>query len=126
MVETKMSSGAMLRLTNPDTQSRKICGTLLVLVAVCSLAVSVTTRYGSSEYSSPSKTLVVQQHGSSGPSRQRLTQASANWPPPVVRYEMLELPAEHSSLTPIEHPAVSTFLEESLYNRPPPSFQFLS
>ena len=116
----------MLRLIHPDTPSRKICSTLLVLVAVCSLAVSVTTRYGASEYSSFSKAHVVHQRSSSEPSRQRLTQVTANWLSPVISYEMLDLPAEHSSLTPIEHPAVTAFLDESLYNRPPPSSQFLS
>lgn len=116
----------MLRLTNLNSPRRKAFSALLVLVAVCSLAVSVATRYSSPAYSSTSKTSVLQKQSSSEPGRQRLTKSVANWLPAVVQHATLQSPASYQPLSPAEPPVISSFLDKSLCNRPPPSSDFLS
>lgn len=110
----------MLRLTHPDSSRGKAFSAMLVLVAVCSLAISVATRYCAPEYLSPAKTTVTHKHASSEQSRQRLTQSTANWLPPVVQDDTLESPSEYQSVTPVQPVFISPFLGQSLSNRPPP------
>lgn len=116
----------MLRLTNPDTPRGKAFSAVLVLVAVCSLAISVATRYCAPEYPSAAKTTVTHKHASSEQTRQRLTQSTANWLPPVVQDDSLESPTEYQSVTAVQPAIVSSFLGQSLSNRPPPSSSSLS
>ncbi|HTZ82001.1 MAG TPA: hypothetical protein VMB66_02350 [Candidatus Acidoferrales bacterium] len=116
----------MLRLTHPDSRRGRAFSALLVLVAVCSLAISVATRYCAPEYPSAAKTTVTHKHASSEPGRQRLTKSTANWLPPVVQDETLESPTEYQSVTPASPVILSTFLGQSLSNRPPPGWFSLS
>jgi hypothetical protein len=116
----------MLRLTNPDSPRGKAFSAMLVLVAVCSLAISVATRYCAPEYPSAAKTTVTHKHASSEPGRQRLTQSTANWLPPVVQDDSLESPIQYQPVTAIQPPIISSFLGQSLANRPPPYSSSLS
>jgi hypothetical protein len=114
----------MLQLTNPDNPRRRVCGALLVLVAVCSLAISLATRYSSPVNPSSTKVSSVQKQVLSEPGRQRLTKSVANWLPLVVCYTMLQAPTAYPPVAPEGPPIVASFLGDSLYNRPPPpSFQ---
>lgn len=116
----------MLRLTNPDSPRGKAFSAVLVLVAVCSLAISVATRYCAPEYPSAAKTTVAHKHASSEQTRQRLTQSTANWLPPVVQDDSLESPTEYHTVTPVQPAVVSSFLGQSLSNRPPPTSSSVS
>lgn len=116
----------MLRLINPDTRRGKAFSAILVLVAVCSLAISVATRYCAPENASAARTTVAHKHASSEQSRQRLTQSTANWLPPVVQDDSFESPTEYRSVTPVQPALISSFLGQSLSNRPPPSSFSLS
>ena len=110
----------MLQLKNPENPRRRVCGALLVLVAVCSLAISVATRYSSPAHLSGGKISVTQQHSSSDPGRQRLTKSVANWLPLVVCYAMVQAPTAYPPVELEGPPAHSSFLGKNLYNRPPP------
>lgn len=116
----------MLRLSHSDSPRGKAFSAFLVLIAVCSLAISVATRYCAPEYASAVKTTVTHRRASSEPGRQRLTKSTANWLPPVVQDEALESPTEYQSVTPVQPPAVISFLGPSLSNRPPPFSSSLS
>jgi len=112
----------MLQVIHSESRRHKTYTGLLVLVAVCSLAISVATRYCSPEYSSPGKTSVAHKHATPEQSRQRLTKSTANWLPPVVEQAILGTPTEYQAMLPAVAPICSRFLAKDLYNRPPPSF----
>jgi hypothetical protein len=98
----------------------------VVLMAVCSLAISVTTRYSSAEAApcSPvkaSSSSFTQEHA-----RQRLTKDAADWTPPVIVSSTLQEPASYAVVVP-EKPAIAnSSLGSVIYYRPPPSADFLS
>jgi len=115
----------MLHLTNPENPRRGRWSALVVLLAVCALTVSVATRYSSGEV--PVYTVrTAHKHSSPEPSRQHLTQSTTNWIPQVVRSVVLEAPTSYPRIAPAGPPIPSLLLEESLYNRPPPSSQSFS
>ena len=116
----------MLQLTNFENSRRKTSSALLVLLAVCSIAVSVATRYCSPQYSSLTRTNVVHKHCSSEPGRQRLTKSTANWLPPVAQAEIFQSPTDYSPLSAAGPSAITRFLDQSLANRPPPSSDLIS
>ena len=126
MVEKRRSIALeMLGLVKPENPWRKSWCAVLVLLAVCSLAVSVATRYCSPE--SPSyagKTL--HRHSSPEQSRQRLTKSTANWISPVVCSVALQAPSSYPRLAPAGPPIPNLVFEKSLYNRPPPSSESLA
>jgi len=116
----------MLRLTNlEDSRSRRLCA-LVVLLVVCSLTASVATRYSFSRGSSNDTVTKVQKHVSPEPGRQRLLKNAAIWIPPVVGSTVLEAPSSYPRIAPAGPPIPGLFLDQSLYNRPPPSSEFLS
>lgn len=94
---------------------------MVALAAVCSLTVSVATRYTSSwDISSPTlKT--VQAHTTPEVKRQRLLKDAANWVPPLVRFHVLRSPSSYPRIAPAIPPRPTFLFEASLYNRPPPS-----
>jgi hypothetical protein len=99
---------------------------LIVLMAVCSLTVSVATRYSTpSTGQSPTVKTLRTQVSPEG-LRQRLAQDAVTWMPPVVLLSVLEAPSFYPRTAPAGPPVPSLLLEESLYNRPPPSFHLHS
>jgi len=94
-------------------------------MAVCSLAISVTTRYSSPE-TAPASLVKASRCGSSlEPLRQRLTDDAANWIPPVIVSSPLEEPASYPPVA-AEKPAVADpSFASLLYYRPPPFSDFL-
>jgi len=110
----------MLRLTNPKTFRNKRWCAVLILVAACALAVSLATRYTAPPIASASTTTTVRKQVSPEPSWQRLIKNAATWFPPVVGYAVLQYPRSYSRVVPETPPARDLFLEQNLYNRPPP------
>lgn len=114
----------MLSMTN-DANGRcaRWCA-LVVLLAVCSLTVSVATRYNAPEIAA-SATKSLQKHSSQEPGRQRLTNNAATWMPPflvsAVRYAL----APYSRVAIARPDIPNLFYISSLYYRPPPSSFFL-
>ena len=96
-----------------------------MLLAVCALTVSVATRYSSG--GDPAYTVATaHKHSSPEPNRQRLTKNTTNWIPQVVRSVVLQAPTSYPRIAPAGPPIPNLLLEKSLYNRPPPSSEFLS
>ncbi len=116
----------MLRLNEPeDLRCVRWC-TVVVLVAVCALTVSVATRYCYSAGSSTYAGNTLHKRTSPEQTRQRLTKNAAKWVPPVVRVVVLQVPSSYPRIAPAGPPIPSLLFEEKLYNRPPPSSEFLS
>ena len=114
----------MIQLTNRESgQCARWCA-LVVLLAVCSLAVSVATRYGSSG-SATSGSKVAQAHSCHEPGRQRLTTDADSWMPPVIASNHLYTPSEYPPFISGGPRFLNRFVESSLYNRPPPSLSSL-
>lgn len=125
MVKTISLVGiAAAAIVNPlKHERRKIWCAVMVLGAICSLTVSLATRY--------TFPLEVSSHGvknfqtNSAPDvkRQRLTKNAANWVPPVLKLWLTLTPTFNPSIALARPPVPSLFFEESLYNRPPPTLQ---
>jgi len=93
----------------------------VVVLAVCSLTVSVATRYTFSRGLTETRTVSVRSHASPELSRQRLLKNAATWMPPVVASEVVCECSAYPRIAPGGPPIPNIFYEESLFNRPPPS-----
>ena len=98
----------------------------MVLLAVCSLAVSVATRYTSAPAGPDGPTTRIRNHVAPEPGRQRLLQNAATWIPPFICSVVIQVPLSYSRVVPAGSRVPSLLLEENLYNRPPPSSQLFS
>jgi hypothetical protein len=116
----------MSSLRHFEDLRRKTWCAVVVFVAVCSLTVSVATRYSSSWDVSSSTVKTVQAHTTPEEKRQRLAKDAADWMPPLFCYDVLRSPSSYRQTAPAEPPTQNIVLEESLYNRPPPSAEILS
>ena len=116
----------MLQLTNLGKPCRKRWCTAIVLVAVCALTISVTTRYSRSQGHADETVTTVQQHHSAVPGLQRLLNNAATWMPPIVEVAIFHDPVHYPHIVPSDSPTSSVLLERKLYNRPPPTRIFLS
>lgn len=110
----------MLQLTNLETSRPKRLFTVIVVAAVCALAISVATRYGYSQGPSVSAVTQITNHASSEPSRPRLINSAVTWIPAVTGYTLLEAPTPYARVAPEAPPILTTFFDQSLSNRPPP------
>ncbi len=116
----------MQLLSHFEDRSRQKWYLAIVLVAVCSLIVSVATRY-SYTWDDPSTTVkAVQIHTSPEAKRQRLAKDAADWTPPVIHFGVLHAPSSYPLIAPSGPPMPGLQFEESLYNRPPPFSESLS
>jgi len=120
----------LLLLTSPlshfeDYRRKRWCA-VVILLAVCSLIVSLATRYSTSLDDSSPTVKAVQAHPFPAAKRQRLAKDAANWIRPMICFEALEAPSYYPPIAPAGPPIPIRFLEESLYNRPPPSSELLS
>jgi hypothetical protein len=111
----------MLRLTNIRTSRPKSWCTAVVLLAVCTLTLSVTTRYGKSQAAPDRSYTVVAKVHSWTPGLQRLLNNASTWIPPVVIAAILQKPGYSPHISKPIPMVSSVLLEENLYNRPPPS-----
>jgi hypothetical protein len=108
-----------------DRQRKSWCA-FVVFVAVCSLTVSVATRYSTPLDTSSPTVKTVQTHTTPEAKRQRLAKdPAAQWAPPVVCFRVLRSPSFYPRMSPAGPPIPGLFFEESLYNRPPPLFPSL-
>jgi hypothetical protein len=105
---------------------RQIWCALVILLSVCSLIVNVATRYSTSGNPSSATVKTVQTRTSPEAKRQHLAKDAANWLPPVICFSVLQSPSSYPRIAPAGPPIPGLLLEESLYNRPPPSFESLS
>jgi hypothetical protein len=99
---------------------------VVVLAAVCSLTVSVATRYSSPLDASSPTMRTLQTHTTGDAKGQRLAKNAANWMPPLVCFDILRSPSFYPRIVPEGPRAPKLLLEENLYNRPPPSSKLLS
>ena len=114
----------MLQFTYLRHRNRRRWCTAVVLVAVCTLTLSVATRY--SFFASTANELVttVQNHQSWTPGLQRLLNNAATWMPPIAVSAIFHDPGSYPHVVE-SGPAVSSVLpEKNLYNRPPPTVPF--
>ncbi|HEV2397097.1 MAG TPA: hypothetical protein VGS27_09155 [Candidatus Sulfotelmatobacter sp.] len=116
----------MLRLTNLKKLGRKRFCTAIVLLAVCALTISVTTRYTFSSNVLNRTGAVVQNDSPWAPGLQRLLNNAATWVPPFVETAVFHDPGSYSHIAPADTPLLIVLLERNLYNRPPPSVSSLS
>jgi len=126
MLEGSGTAKRMLHPTNPNGSGIKRWWALMVLLAVCSLAVSVATRYTSAPAGPDSATTSVRNHVAPEPGRQRLLQNAATWIPPVICPVVFQVPLSYSRVVPVGVRVPNLLLEENLYNRPPPSLPLFS
>lgn len=90
------------------------------MAAVCSLAISVATRYSSPETVPTSTVKTSRAHSLQEQGRQRLTKDATNWMPPVIVSIVLHQPAPQRRVA-SDGPVVSRLVfASSLYYRPPP------
>jgi hypothetical protein len=108
-----------------DRRHRGWCA-VVVLVAVFSLIVSVATRYSSTGDLSSTTVKAFQTHPSPEAKRQHLAKDAADWIAPVICFSVLQSPRSYPRIAPAGPPMPGLVLEESLYNRPPPSSESFS
>ena len=116
----------MLQLSNLGKPCRKRWCTAIVLVAVCTLTISVTTRYSRSQGHADETVNTVQKHLSVAPGLQRLLNNAATWMPPIVEVAIFHDPVHYPYIVPSDLPTSSVLLEGKLYNRPPPTVFLLA
>lgn len=110
---------------NHNSRGRQFWCAVVVVLAVCSLTVSVATRYGSLG-GSISVATTLHKSPSLEDGRQRLLKYAPLWGPPVVGCAKLGAPTSYSQVAPPAPPIPNAISEESLYNRPPPACELLS
>jgi hypothetical protein len=108
-----------------DQRGKRWCA-CVILLAVCSLTVSLATRYFSVSATSSNHEVRTIVNHSQDAKRQHLAKDAVNWIAPVACRTMLAAPAFYPRFAPAGPPAPSLLFEEILYNRPPPSSEFLS
>jgi hypothetical protein len=90
---------------------------LLLLVVILALAASLATRF---VYLSSSATVTSVKSASPDNHRQRLHQTGARWTAPVDEFTVF-VSSLNAHLPPPPPPLLVVHLDDSLYNRPPPS-----
>src|ERR1035438_997972 len=110
----------MSRRIHFEARRRTSWSALVILVAVCSLTISVATRYNSPCNISSHNVKTVQTHTWPDTSRQRLVKNAANWIPPAFGFAVLQVPTFYPLIAFVGPSAPSLLLEENLYSRPPP------
>ena len=110
----------MLRRFHFEKQLRIGWCAVVAFAAVCSLTVSLATRYSYSGSISLQSVKTAGSHPSPDSKVQRLTKNGAAWVPPVFHHAALQAPSLYPRLAPAGPSAPSLLLEENLFTRPPP------
>jgi hypothetical protein len=97
----------------------------LIVIAICSLTVSVATRFWASS-SSQSQTVKSVDHQPVDPKRQHLNKDAARWVSPSAFFSVIAPVTIEASLSPAVPLLPKHVFSESLNNRPPPSFAFFA
>jgi hypothetical protein len=95
-----------------------------VLIAVCSLTVSLLTRYCTPLGISSITARTASLHGAPAAKRQHLAKDAADWIPPVTTIHLLAPSCLSAVAAPTES-ILSRVPAQTPYNRPPPSSVFL-
>jgi len=90
---------------------------LIVVLAICGLTVSLATR--TFRLKATNAHVVKSAHVQ--PMRQHMDRDADNWAPPVSQPIVFEHPVFYPRVAPAGPPLPRLFLDESLFNRPPPS-----
>jgi len=109
-----------------DARRRHNWCTVVVLVAICSLTVSLATRYCSPTGSSAYSVRTVVKRSSTDGQRQRLAKDAADWIAPVLCSTVLQAATSYPRIAPAAPRTPNPLSAEALYNRPPPSFESLA
>lgn len=102
---------------------RKWC-TTVVLIAICSLTVSLLTRYTAPLGISSLTAKTASVHGTPSAKKQHLAKDAADWIPPVTTIHIL-VPSCFSIVAATTESVLSRVPARTPYNRPPPSSTFL-
>jgi hypothetical protein len=106
-----------LTATGTDARRKFRWREWLMLLCILSLTTSLATRY---VHISPTETFTTVKAGSSDSQRQRLHKNAFQWTAPVDEFTaFVSLISPHRPEPP--QPPLVVHLDESLYNRPPPS-----
>jgi hypothetical protein len=116
----KIGELAMLRVSQLRRAGHKRWCTAIVLLAVCTLTISVATRYSLSPGPTDQTRILIEKHHSVTPGLQRLLNNAATWIPPLAEAAIFYDPGQHPHIAPSDPPVSSVLLEKNLYNRPPP------
>jgi len=95
----------------------------LIVIAICSLTVSVATRFWAS---STSDTQIVKSvdHRPLDPKRQHLNKDAARWVSPSATFSVIAPASVETQLAPVIPLLPKHVFSDTLYNRPPPSSSF--
>jgi hypothetical protein len=104
----------------------KILFITIVLLAVCSLTLSLATRYSFPLDPSSPAVKSVKVHTSPDAQNQRLDKKAAYWVPPVFCLAELQAPSFYPRIAPAAAPVTSVCQGDNLHNRPPPAFTSLT
>ena len=110
----------MLLPEHSDMRPRHNWRTVVVLVAICSLTVSLATRYCSPVGSSVYSTRAVAKPSSTDVQRQRLAKNAENWIAPVLCSAVLQTTTAYPRIDPAAPLIPNVLFADALYNRPPP------
>jgi hypothetical protein len=94
---------------------------VLIAVAICSLTISLATRFYTPFPSHTHSVKAVERHGAE-PARQHLDRDATHWAAPVATFTLLEPVKVLGCVIAIESVLPNQVIDESLYNRPPPEF----
>jgi len=108
----------MLRNARLPRASWRRCG--LIVVAVCSLAVSLATRYCVLAAPDNHSETTVQSHAPA-PKRQHLDNDGLHWTAPAATFILFKPGRAHIAVLPAVRPATNLYAGDCLHNRPPPS-----
>jgi hypothetical protein len=97
---------------------------MLIVLAICSLTVNVATRFWVPS-TSPNHTAKSVEQRSVQPKRQHLNKDAARWVASRADFSIIEPVTIEACLAPAGPSLPQHFLSDSLYNRPPPSSEFL-
>jgi hypothetical protein len=117
----KLARLAMIPFTSLRQPGRRRWCTAVVLVAVCTLTLSVATRYSFYGSTGNESITTIQTHQTWTPGLQRLLNNAASWMPPVVGSAIFHEPEFHPHVAPSGPTVSSVLLEKNHYNRPPPT-----
>jgi hypothetical protein len=98
----------------------------MVLAIVCSLTVSLVTRYSTAWNASSSTVKTVRTHSNGEPKRQRLAKDAADWVAPAIYFVGLRPPIFYPRISAARPSIARLLLDDDLYNRPPPFSELLS
>jgi len=98
---------------------------VLIAVTICSLTLSVATRFWAPYTSHSSSTVTSTDRRAAEPLRQHLDRDATQWVAPVAALCIVEPTAIGTRVAPARTILPTRLFSDSLYNRPPPSSPFL-